>query len=713
VSEAEDLDRICRAAGIERVYHDQFGTRHETAPETVRAICAALGVAEAHHPDEPDLLAPTTIVYADDAAPAVRMAVPARAGEAEVGWQVIEESGQRHSFRARVAELRREEHGERAGCRSLPLPPGLAPGYHRLTLRIPSLALEAASALIVAPRRAYLPSELGSGPGIWGFAAQLYALRSERDWGIGDFGTLDAFCARAAAAGAGAVGVNPLHALALDEPERVSPYSPNSRSFLNPLYIDIESAPDFAESAEARDFVASAAFAQERARLRAAPLVDYPGVAALKLRALALLHASFRRRHLAGGGARAQDFSAYCAQEGEALKRFCIFQALRERRGAADPAQRDWRNWPPDLKDPASPAVAAFAMAEAERVEFFAYCQWIARVQLAACAAAARAAGMPVGLYGDLAVGVDAAAGDAWAAQDVTVGGWSLGAPPDAWNRRGQDWGLSPLNPAGLRRQGYRPFAAMIRANMRDFGALRIDHILGFWRCFWIPHGRAPADGAYVRYPFSELVAVLALESQRARCVVVGEDLGTVPEGLREALQAAGILSYRLLYFEHRGDGQRARAQDYPRLALVAVGTHDLPPLAAFWRGSDIALRRALGQFRSDEEAEAERRRRARDRDELAALWRAEGIEAGGDTDGVPVAAAHRFLARTSGRIAMVQLEDALGLEEQANVPGTIDEHPNWRRRLPLPVEHLFEDARVRTLCEALARERPPAGARR
>jgi len=249
---------------------------------------------------------------------------------------------------------------------------------------------------------------------------------------------------------------------------------------------------------------------------------------------------------------------------------------------------------------------------------------------------------------------------------------------------------------------------------MRDAGALRIDHILGFWRSFWIRHGQPAATGAYVRYPFAELVAILALESHRARCVVIGEDLGTVPPGLREALAAANILSYRLLYFEHRGDGQRARPGDYPRLALVAVGTHDLPPLAAYWSGADIGVRRSIGQFRSDQEADEERRRRAEERRALSALLREAGLPAGEDAGAAPIESAYRFLARSPGRIVMVQVEDALGLADQINVPGTIDEHPNWRRRLPVPVETLFAEPRIQALAAALNEERPrPHGERR
>ena len=703
-----DLDRLCAVAGIERVYHDQFGARHEVAANTIRAIAAALGLQEARA-DAPPLLEPATIRYENETELRLSIGVPTAAQNQMFEWSLVEESGRRSTGTFRPGDLALDFNAANDEPRRLfTLPHRPEPGYHRLNLRCAAPLLHAETLLIVVPQRAYLPPELEGGRGIWGLAVQLYGLRAPHDWGIGDFGCLAETIRHAAEVGAGAVGVNPLHVLALDEPERASPYSPSSRFFLNPLYIDIEAVPDFAECEAARTHVNSRSFRDALERLRAADLIDYRDVAALKVPVLELLHESFETRHRSNATARARAFAEFLAAEGQDLCRFCIFQVLRQERGSANPAQRDWRNWPAALRDPGSAEVAAFAAANARRVAFHAYCQWLARHQLSICATAARDAGMTVGLYGDLAVGVDAAAADAWAAQDAISSGWSLGAPPDAWNRQGQNWGLAPLNPVALRRKAYRPFIELVRHNMRGVGALRIDHILGLWRSFWIAQGQAPETGAYVRYPFADLVAILALESHRARCVVIGEDLGNVPAGLREALVAAGILSYRLLYFERRGDGQRARAADYPRLALVAVGTHDLPPLAGYWSGADIGMRCALGQFSSDAEADKERWRRGEERAALAALWREMGLAMDAESKEAPAEAAYRFLARTPGRIVMVQAEDALGVADQVNVPGTIDEHPNWRRRLPLTVKAMFNDRRLRALAAAINEERPP-----
>jgi 4-alpha-glucanotransferase len=707
MSDESDLDRLCAAAGIERVYHDQFGTRREVSAETARAVAAALDVSGAEAL-LPPLLEPAAIRLEGEAEIGLAVNTPAEAESSVFAWTLVEEGGERHEGTCCPIDLAFETAPDGTLRRWLALPMRLRSGYHRLNLRCEAPALAAETLIIVAPRRAYLPDALEHGPGIWGLAVQLYALRSATDWGIGDFACLEDAIRRAAAAGAGAVGVNPLHALALDEPERASPYSPSSRAFLNPLYIALEAVPDFAECDAARTQARSPDFAKWLDRLKAADIVDYRGVAALKLRVLAMLHASFERMHRRADTGRGRVFAAFLAAEGESLRRFCIFQALRETRGRGDPAQRDWRNWPGPLRDPNSAAVAGFAAANEHRISFFAYCEWIARLQFEACAAAARDAGMPVGLYVDLAVGVDAAAGDAWAAQETVVAGWSMGAPPDAWNRLGQNWGLVPLNPLALRRRAYQPFIELVRRNMRGAGALRIDHILGFWRSFWIRQGRGAAEGAYVRYPFGDFVAILALESRRWHCIVIGEDLGTVPAGLREALAAAGILSYRLLYFEHGADGKRARPADYPRLALVAVGTHDLPPLAGYWSGTDIAVRRALGHLASDADEEKERWYRGEDRAALAALFREAGVGSDAGENAAPIESAYRFLARTPGRIVMVQIEDVLEFVDQPNVPGTVDEFPNWRRRLPLNVDAMFADPRMRKLAAALNAERPP-----
>ncbi|WP_119419162.1 malto-oligosyltrehalose synthase [Desertibaculum subflavum] len=707
----DELDALCRRAGIERVYFDHAGMRREADAETIRALAEALGVTGDDTADEPAAIDPVTVWRAGTGPPEIILTLAA-AADPGIEWSLTEEDGTPHAGLTHATALELVETVIRGGRhwekRRLVLPLSPAPGYHRFELRIADAPAGPAEALLIAaPSRAYAPSPLDEGARVWGISVQLYSLRSGFDWGIGDFGDLADMLRRAARAGASLVGINPVHALYLDEPARSSPYSPNSRRFLNPLYIDVEAVPDFAECAEAQALVGSAEFEAELAELRRRPLVDYPAAARCKWRILELLFRSFRDHHIARQTARARRFRAFQREHGAALQRFCVFQALRETHGRENPSLRYWRNWPIELQDPGSPAVARFAAANRQRIEYLAYLQWIAEEQAAACAAAAREAGMPIGLYKDLAVGVDGGAADAWSEQDVIVPGWSMGAPPDSLSSKGQDWGLSPLSPIALKRERYRPFIELIRANMRHAGAMRIDHILGLWRAFWIRHGEPAARGAYVRYPFADLVGILILESHRQRCLIVGEDLGTVPEGLREELERAGILSYRLLLFEREVDGRPRRPADYPSAALVAVSTHDLPTFPSFWRGDDIKLRARLGFLPDQGQVEAEQRNRAVDRDALLAAFRDERLVGDEEHQRTPVEAAYRFLARSRGQILMMHLEDPLGVIEQINVPSTNEEHPNWQLRLPHELEAVFADPRVTALCRILNAERP------
>ncbi len=557
----------------------------------------------------------------------------------------------------------------------------------------------------MAPRRAYLPAFLQGAGRAWGLALQLYALKSERNWGIGDFGDLSAMVECLAPMGVDAIGLNPLHALFPDQPERASPYSPSSRQFLNPLYLDVERIEDFAESEAAR-LMHLPEFQSVRARARAAPLVDYRLVADLKRRMLELVYGSFRERQLAvPQSSRARAFRDYQGAQGPALRQFATFQALHERHATADPARPSWRSWPEPYRRPGSPAGGAFVENHLDRVEFFEYLQWQADLQLARCMERALALDMRIGLYGDLAVGIDPDGADAWALQDLLVEGWSIGAPPDAWNPRGQDWGLRPFHPARLRACAYRPFIAVLRANMLRSGALRIDHILGLRRLFWIPSGSGPAAGGYVRYNWRELMSIVALESVRNQCIIVGEDLGTVPPGFSDTLQRHGILSYRLLYFTREHDGSFLPPDRWPREALAAVSTHDLPPFAGYWSGRDIELRQSLSLYPSAEQAERERIDREAARRQLIAALEAESLP---PIDAKPpIEQVHRYVARTPCRLVMAQLEDSLGLTEPVNVPATVDAHPNWRRKIPRPIERLFEDHSVIRHLAAVSEERP------
>ncbi|MGD9741899.1 MAG: 4-alpha-glucanotransferase [Dongiaceae bacterium] len=717
MSDGSHLDALCRAMGIQWRYTDQAGNPHEASSATLHAMLAALGypvrdeteAAQALRTIErrsvEAMIAPTILLRRGEDALLVPLTLRKR-DETRLSWWLITENDAAHGGETHFGALPLLEtvwiDGEPWERRSLALPEDLPLGYHTLEVTLPETPIRTVKThLILAPARAYLPRSLEQGGRrLWGIALQLYALRSDRNWGIGDFTDLRYLVRAAAAAGADFVGLNPLHALYADAPEQASPYSPSSRRFLNSLYIDPAEVPEFA----ACGAEAAAPLKQTIARLRSATLIDYRQVGRCKHAVLERLYEHFcAAGPTKEGQVRATALRKFQRQQGPALRVFATFEALREALGKADPAFRDWRNWPAELRNPQSGAVSDFVATHRERVEYFEYLQWQAALQLEAAAAAARDAGMAIGLYIDLAVGVDAGGADGWELQETLVPGWSIGAPPDEWNLKGQEWGLPPFNPFALAMAGYRPFIETLRASMRQAGALRIDHVLGLKRLFWVRAGAGPADGLYLHYPFRELAGIVALESHRNRCFVVGEDLGTLPDGLPEALQTTGILSYRLLYFTRAGDGGFEPPQHFPRQAAVALSTHDLPTLAGWWAGSDIELRAALDLYPSPDRLAQDRRERPEARRLLLQALREAGLS--GEEE-PPVEEAHRFLARTPAMLMVLQAEDMLGVTEQVNVPGTIDEHPNWRRRLPLTVDAMFEAPLARCLAAALAEER-------
>ncbi|MCX8018233.1 MAG: 4-alpha-glucanotransferase, partial [Rhodocyclaceae bacterium] len=515
-------------------YHDIWGGLHPVSTATRQALLTAM-----HWPAQRIAAAPAALADEIDRAERQRPLPPVmvvRAGAplciplGELGaaglwrWKITREDGT-------TAEGWLDAHAR------LELPAQTALGYHRLELT--QGALRHAMPLIVVPARCHQPEGFAAGQRGWGLAVQLYGLRSERNWGIGDFGDLARLIDWVGRAGGAAVGVNPLHALFPDHPAHISPYSPSHRGFVNVLYLDVEALPELATCEPAQRRLASADFQARLSALRAAPTVDYPGVAAAKFELLELLFAHFRAR----GGERAQAFAQWRAAAGEPLERFARYCALQAHFRASEDAW-GWPAWPPAYRDPDSPAIAQFARQHAETITWHAWLQWLADGQLRAIAAQAQALGMAVGLYEDLAIGANPGGAEIWANQPAFADGAHAGAPPDEINLMGQDWGLPPFVPQRLREAAYAPFIAILRANMKHAGALRIDHVMGLMRLFWVPANQPASEGAYVHYPFEDLLGLVALESQRNACLVIGEDLGTVPEGFRERLFDAGVLSY-------------------------------------------------------------------------------------------------------------------------------------------------------------------------
>ncbi|WP_458757066.1 4-alpha-glucanotransferase [Afipia sp. TerB] len=518
---------------------------------------------------------------------------------------------------------------------------------------------------------------------VWLLAVQLYAVRSRKNWGIGDFSDLSELIRWAAQAGAAGVGLNPLHALCDDHPEDCSPYSPNSRLFLNPLYIDVTKVPGFGEE----DGVAS-----ERALIAVqdAELVDYSGVAELKMIALRKAHGVFHSNQESAHHTR---FHAFLEAQ-PLVTRFACFEYLRRKFG------KPWWTWPDGFDCPDNMALNKLRHGDdAKEIEFYEFVQWCADEQLRACSALATQLGLPIGLYLDVAVGVKADGFDAWNEQQAISRTLSVGAPPDLLNASGQNWGLAGFNATGLALTSFAPFGDMLRASMQYAGAIRLDHVLGLNRLYLVPDGN-PADcGVYVRMPFEELLAATATESVGNRCVVIGEDLGTVPPGFREKLAERGIWSYRVMMFE-RDDTAFHPAERYPESSLVTFSTHDLPTFSGWSSAHDLALKLSLGL---DPGETREAREQA-----ITLLRHVVAAESDNDDTIYPVLG---FLSRARSRILAISIEDLLGVVDQPNVPGTIDSHPNWRRRLPCGIEELDQNidiSRLRKVLKARALRHPP-----
>lgn len=556
-----------------------------------------------------------------------------------------------------VAGVKVIAEGE-TGDRAIVWPAELPEGSYRLYLTDASSFTEDVP-LIVAPPKAYRGDfERG-----WLAAVQLYGVRSARNWGIGDFTDLGALIELAGDLGADGVGLNPLHALFDDRPADCSPYSPNSRLFLNALYIDVEKIPGFQPGALAES-------AGAIARLRAGDIVDYKGVAELKWRALRAAFENFRAHPSAGHSV---DFDAFRAERAPLLSRFACFEVLRHK------FNKPWWEWPEQWRQPDEAQCAELRQGpDVAEVEFIEFVQWAADRQLRSCRDLARKLGMKVGLYLDVAVGVQSDGFDAWNEQTAISRHLAVGAPPDPLNLAGQNWGLAGFNAAGLELQSFEPYREMLRASMRYAGAIRLDHVLGLKRLYLVPHGFAANNGVYVQMPFEALLAATAQESMAHRCVVIGEDLGTVPEGFREKMAEWGIWSYQVMMFERDDRGAFRGVDHYAPNALVTFNTHDLSTYAGWRSFSDLKLKRSLG-IDPGESDDARWHALAM----LSDVLRHHAI------DRHDLYAVAGFLAKTRSRLLAISLEDLLGVINQPNIPGTVNEHPNWRQRLPIAIDEI------------------------
>jgi 4-alpha-glucanotransferase len=645
MSAIEDLaDRL----GVVRLWHDLAGTPRRAAPETLRALVAAMGVPAGSEAEAAEALA---ALGAEDAARRTAREWIVAPGEPvwpPADWEAEIEDGSAQGGRAHA-----------------PFHPPA--GVHRLRFG-------GETALVIAA-----PPRLPPPPRGWGVTLPLWGLRSPGNLGAGNLADLAAAAAALGHLGADFAGINPIHARGSGTTDP-SPYAPTSRVALDPALIALDAVPgaDAARPVLARHADALAA-------AREGPLAD-PALRDLVLGQA--LRAIF-------------DATGPAVPLSPAVARFARFEALAQRHGP------DWRAWPAALRDPTSPAVADRAHETEDLCRFFVWQQGLASEQLAVAQRSARAAGMRIGLYLDIAVGVRPGGADVWAEPAAYAHGVSLGAPPDRFAPEGQRWNLAPFAPHGLRALAYEPFRAMLRAAMSHAGMVRIDHILGFRRAYWLPDDGTP--GSYVEYPQDVLLALTRLEAQRARCVVVGEDLGTVPAGLREAMAGSGILGCAVAQFERR-DGVFAAPRTWRRETLGSLATHDTPTVRGWWLARDIDHRAAIGNPPPAPATLAGwRAHRAAERETLAAMLAAEGLPA--TTPDEAAASLDRALAAAGSVLVAVQLDDALGAVEQQNLPGTVDEHPNWRRRLDADVDAMAEDGRLRAVAAVMNAVRGRSGA--
>jgi 4-alpha-glucanotransferase len=683
------LEQSAERAGIIPEYLDAWGQHKIISAQTTRQLLDAM----AGSGRQPEREAPLPPVWVLREGRAVTLTVPLTE---PAQWVLIEENGRRHEGETHRSRMR--------------LPDGLTTGYHKLTLQAGTDLWHCQ--VIVAPARCYEPMALQSGQKLWGATVQLYTLRSPRNWGIGDFGDLALMIEGTAAQGGAFVGLNPIHALYPALPEWASPYSPSSRRWLNIIYIDVGALPDFQQSATAQQWWCLPETQAALTALRDSDLVDYAGVMALKLQGL---HEAFRQFDL-----RAADdplnglFEQFEQEGGESLTNQATFDALHRYLTQAGQPSMGWRQWPERFRQADSEAVREFSRQNPWEIRFFKWLQWQAARQFEQCFQLSRRLNMPIGLYCDLAVGVSEGGMETWCDRTLYCLTASIGAPPDRLGPQGQNWGLPPQDPNVLVDRAFAPFIAMLRANMRHCGALRMDHVMSLLRLWWVPLGESAQQGAYVRYPVDDLLAVLALESHRQQCMVIGEDLGTVPPEITDKLQAAGIYSYKVLFFERKSAISYRSPDEYVPQAMATLTTHDLATLRGFWQQEDLRLGKALNLYPN----EAVYQQLVTDRQQarqalLDALHEWKCVPARFSKNARRVVMTpilnrglHRYVALSRSALLGLQPEDWLDMALPVNVPGTTDQYPNWRRKLSRNVAEIFEDQLIIRLLREVGRLR-------
>ena len=671
---SETLEQQALEAGIDLGYHDINGTYHATKPEVLESIVAVLDKSK---PDSDGLYLNTMVAH-------------------ENGEESLQMPSEFHGAEVVVLIDEADE------CQTLTLYPGdndtlwiklpqLACGYYTLSAETGGKCCLVR--LIVAPESVYQPKLLANGGRMNGLTMHLYSLRSERNWGIGDFTDLLNLMKYAAEKKLDFVGINPLHALFTSKPAFASPYSPSSREWLNPIYLDIEKVGAFTYNEQLKNWLAQPKIRQRIAALRVTETVTYTAVWACKRDALQMAFNAFEQDTCEAAENERAAFEAFVLEKGEALQGFGLFEALDQY--YSRPGQVGWQSWPSEFHQPDSEAVEKFARSHEREIRFYMWLQWLCAEQLREVNQAAAEYGVKLGIYGDLAVGVARGSADTWLNRQDYCMNVSVGAPPDPLGPTGQNWDLPPLNPSMLKHTGYEKFAHLLRENMRLYGVLRIDHVMALCRLWWVLNDRTADFGAYVHYDAEVMFAILALESQRNRCVIIGEDLGTVPDQARYLLNRYQVFSYKVMYFSKGWNGFQL-PEEYPEQAITVISTHDVAPLAGYWTGKDLDTMFKLGTLPDAAAFQTALDEREHDKADLLDKLKETGclgadVQMPAKADETLLAALHKYGALSRSKLYAVQLENLLGVIDNLNVPGVTEGYPNWAQKMPVSLEDFLQ----------------------
>ncbi|WP_194436861.1 4-alpha-glucanotransferase [Vibrio fluminensis] len=718
------LKQAASLAHIADSYISAWGTPAEVEPESIVRLLSSLGydtssdealLASCSKKSQKEVLAPVLVLKENQAFEfALNIGQSIRASEFK--WSIQTEQGEHFTGEVSANVVRDER--TTGGSLVVALPSQLPWGYHQLSVERKRRKAPYQARVIVTPQACFKQAAMDQGKKMWGPSIQLYTLKSSHNWGMGDFGDLKQLVAEIASRGGDFVGLNPIHSLFPANPEAASPYSPSSRRWLNILYIDVSSVPEFALSSQAQQVVGSGEFQQRLQHVRDTHWVNYSEVAALKMSILPLLFAEFKVRHIEANSERARQFLEFVELGGDSLLHQAAFDALHAELHQQDQSIWGWPVFPEKYQRFCNQAVQEYIEQHRDQVHLYMYLQWVADCQVKEAQQLAESKGMSVGLYRDLAVGVADSGAETWADSGNLVQDMSIGAPPDVLGPLGQNWGLPPLNPQTLQAKGFQAYIDLLRANMKHCGSLRIDHVLGLLRLWWIPKGENATKGAYLYYPVEEMLAILALESHRHQCSVIGEDLGTVPDEIVDKLREAGVHSYKVFFFEtSKEDGGYLSPAHYAGQSMSALCTHDMPTLRGFWHCDDLKMGKELGLYPDEEQLQGLFDDRLKSKQGIldSVAWHGylpEGI--GRDASLVPMdkhlaEALQLHVAAGSSTLLSVQLEDWLEMDQPVNIPGTVNEYPNWRRKLSMDLEHIFGLDAVNHIADKLSQVRSKA----